>query len=156
MQGTQVWSMGWKDSPGEVNGNPLQYSCLENPMGRGAWRATVHGVAKSQTQLNELTFSLFHFMQNSSPLKRTSVCFPSRPSPFLPRHVANQTSSHSVSEVPTSNQLSDSSPCRICLLHPWAPSRGSQLHLTHYQFTQYWRFLELLPWAQFQILLPSQ
>ena len=31
---------------GEGNGNPLQYSCLENPMGRGAWRATVHGVAK--------------------------------------------------------------------------------------------------------------
>ena len=32
-------------SPGEGNGNPLQYSCLENPMDRGAWRATVHGVA---------------------------------------------------------------------------------------------------------------
>ena len=36
-------------SPGEGNGNPLQYSCLENPMDRGAWWATVHGVAKSQT-----------------------------------------------------------------------------------------------------------
>ena len=36
-------------SPGEGNGNPLQYSCLENPMDGGAWRATVHGVAKSQT-----------------------------------------------------------------------------------------------------------
>ena len=35
--------------PGEGNGNPLQYSCLENPMDRGAWWATVHGVAKSQT-----------------------------------------------------------------------------------------------------------
>ena len=33
-------------SPGEGNGNPLQYSCLENSMDRGAWRATVHGVAK--------------------------------------------------------------------------------------------------------------
>ena len=39
-------------SPGEGNGNPLQYSCLENPMDRGAWRATVHGVAKSRTQLS--------------------------------------------------------------------------------------------------------
>ena len=36
-------------SPGEGNGNPLQYSCLENPMDRGVWQATVHGIAKSQT-----------------------------------------------------------------------------------------------------------
>ena len=36
-------------SPGEGSSNPFQYSCLENPMGRGAWWATVHGVAKSQT-----------------------------------------------------------------------------------------------------------
>ena len=39
-------------SPGEGNGNALQYSCLENSMDRGAWRATVHGVAKSQIQLS--------------------------------------------------------------------------------------------------------
>ena len=38
-------------SPGGENGNPFQYSCLENPMDRGAWRTIVHGVAKSQTQL---------------------------------------------------------------------------------------------------------
>ena len=41
-------------------GNPLQYPCLENPMGGGAWWATVHGVAKSQTQLSDFTFT-FHF-----------------------------------------------------------------------------------------------
>ena len=40
-------------SPGEGNGNPLQYSCLENPMDRGAWRATVPGVTKSWTQLSD-------------------------------------------------------------------------------------------------------
>ena len=40
---------GWGRSPGEGNGNPLQYSCLENPMDGGAWWATVHGVAKSRT-----------------------------------------------------------------------------------------------------------
>ena len=46
------------DIPGSVistgggNGNPLQYSCLKNPIDRGAWQATVHGVAKSQTQLS--------------------------------------------------------------------------------------------------------
>ena len=45
---------------GEGNGNPLQYSCLENPMDRGAWWATVHGVAKSQTRLSDFTFT-FHF-----------------------------------------------------------------------------------------------
>jgi len=39
-------------SPGGGHGNPLQYSCLENPMERGAWWATVHGVAKSQKQLS--------------------------------------------------------------------------------------------------------
>ena len=36
-------------SPGEGDGNPLQYSCLKNPMGRGHWRATVHGVTKGRT-----------------------------------------------------------------------------------------------------------
>ena len=45
---------------GEGNGNPLQYSCLENPVGRGAWWAAVHGVAKSWTQLSDFTFT-FHF-----------------------------------------------------------------------------------------------
>ena len=49
-------------SPGEGNGNPLRYSCLENPMDRGAWRATVHGVAKSQTRLGDFTFT-FTFIQ---------------------------------------------------------------------------------------------
>ena len=43
-------------SPGEGNGNPLQYSCLGNPMDRGAWQPTVHGVAKSQTWLEWLIF----------------------------------------------------------------------------------------------------
>ena len=45
---------------GEGNGTPLQYSCLENPMGGGAWKAAVHGVAKSRTRLSDFTFT-FHF-----------------------------------------------------------------------------------------------
>ena len=45
---------------GEGNGNPLQYSCLENPMDGEAWWAAVHGVAKSQTRLSDFTFT-FHF-----------------------------------------------------------------------------------------------
>ena len=45
-------------SPGEGNGNPLQYSCLENFMDGGAWWATIHGVAKSRKQLSDFTFTL--------------------------------------------------------------------------------------------------
>ena len=43
-------------SPGEGNGNPIQYSWLANPMDGGAWWATVHGVAKSRTRLSDFTF----------------------------------------------------------------------------------------------------
>ena len=49
-------------SPGEGNGNPLQYYCLENPMDRGTWQATVHGVTKSQTRLSDFTFFLSFFV----------------------------------------------------------------------------------------------
>ena len=48
------------DAHGEGNSNPLQYSCLENPIDGGAWWATVHGLAQSQTQLSYFTFT-FHF-----------------------------------------------------------------------------------------------
>ena len=46
---------GLGKSPAEGYGNPLQYSCLENPMDRGAWWATVHGVTKSRTLLKQLS-----------------------------------------------------------------------------------------------------
>ena len=86
MQETWVWSLVWEDqgfpgglagkastcnegdlgstpgsgrSPGEENGTPLQYSCLENPMDGGAWEAAVHGVVKSRTWLSE--FNSLHF-----------------------------------------------------------------------------------------------
>ena len=48
-------------SPGEGNGNPFQYSCLENPMDRGACQVSVPGVAKSQTRVSDLTFISFHY-----------------------------------------------------------------------------------------------
>ena len=60
-----AWGVGDQDSipelgrsPKEENGNPLQSSCLENPMGGGAWQAMVHGVTKNQTRLNDFTFTL--------------------------------------------------------------------------------------------------
>ena len=46
-------------SPGGRHGNPLQYSCLENPMDGGAWKAAVHGVAEGRTRLSDFTFT-FH------------------------------------------------------------------------------------------------
>ena len=49
-----------QESNGEGNGNPLQYTCLENPMDGGAWQAAVHGVVKSRTRLSDFTFT-FHF-----------------------------------------------------------------------------------------------
>ena len=58
-EGDVVQSLGQEDpSPGEGNGNPLQCSCLENHMEGGAWWATVHGVAKSQTGLSDFTYTL--------------------------------------------------------------------------------------------------
>ena len=48
---------GWRSSPGEENGNPLQYACLENPMDRGAWWVTLHGVAES-AKTEQLALSL--------------------------------------------------------------------------------------------------
>ena len=61
MQETWVLMPGSGRSPGGGHGNPLQYSCLENPIDRGAWWATVQGVAKGQTSLKQLTRALFFF-----------------------------------------------------------------------------------------------
>ena len=55
---------GFGRSPGEGNGYPLQHSGLENYMDRGACKATVHGVTKSQIQLSDLYFTLLHFIRN--------------------------------------------------------------------------------------------
>ena len=63
---------GIKQGLGEGNGTPLQYSCLENPMDGGAWKAAVHGVAEGRTQLSDFTFT-FHFSRigegNGNPLQ---------------------------------------------------------------------------------------
>ena len=63
---------GLERSPGGGNSNPLQYSCLENPMDRGAWRATVHGVAKSWTRLRQLSMHTPAILKT----KKTSPCIP--------------------------------------------------------------------------------
>ena len=53
--GDMGWIPGWRRFPREGNGSPLQYSCLGNPMERGAWQATVHAVTKSWIQLSDST-----------------------------------------------------------------------------------------------------
>ena len=61
---------GLRRFPGEGNGTPLQHSCLENPMDRGAWWAAVHGVAKSRTRLSNFTF--FHYYMKYIKMLRSS------------------------------------------------------------------------------------
>ena len=61
-------------SPGEGNGNPLQYSCLENPMDGGAWWAPVRGVAKSQTRLSDFTFFSFFSPFTASRFNWRNTC----------------------------------------------------------------------------------
>ena len=78
--GDLSWIPGLGRSPGEGNSWPLQYSCLVNPMNRGAWRVTAHGVAKSRTQLKrlsthanvhmEINFSFNIFQENLLQKKR--------------------------------------------------------------------------------------
>ena len=51
-------------SHGEGDGTPLQYSCLENPVDRGAWWAAGHGVTKSRTQLSDFTFTFMHWRRS--------------------------------------------------------------------------------------------
>ena len=71
---SQGWGLGQKflkGTPifriGEGNSKPLQYPCLENPMDGGAWWAAVHGVATSQTQLSDFTFT-FHFQASEKEM----------------------------------------------------------------------------------------
>ena len=60
---------------GEGNGIPLQYSCLEDPMDGGAWKAAVHGVAKSRTRLSDFTLT-FHFHALEKEMATHSVFLP--------------------------------------------------------------------------------
>ena len=64
---------GLRRSPGVGNGNPLQYSYMENSTERGAWRATVHGVVKSQTQLSNLVHT--HTVRECSSLDQVPKCW---------------------------------------------------------------------------------
>ena len=78
----QVRFPGSGGSPGKGNGNPIQYSCLENSMDREAWRATVHGVAKSQTQ--ESTPTNTHGNLRKYPTTSGKTALPTTPFTYYP------------------------------------------------------------------------
>ena len=66
---------GSRGSPGGGKGSPLQYSCLENPMDRGAWQTTVHGVAKSQTRLSARAHHVYSFLLPVFSLHKVSFTY---------------------------------------------------------------------------------
>ena len=72
LQETRIQSLGWKDPFREGNGNPLQYSSLENPMDEGAWQTTVHGVAKSRTRLSNFTLMFLGFYPDHQAIVQTT------------------------------------------------------------------------------------
>ena len=71
-----ILGLGW--SPGEGNGNPLQYICLEKPMDRGAWQVTVHGLTKNQTWLS-------YWEHRHTPTNRRCLHLPTTEDPPLER-----------------------------------------------------------------------
>ena len=75
-------------SPGGGHGNPLQYSCLENPMDGGAWWATVHGVTTSRTRLSDFTFTHSKSLGHSGVQQGGGLCTLA-PGKGMPRQLSN-------------------------------------------------------------------
>ena len=78
MQETRVRSLGQEEDPGEGNGNPLQSSCLEKPMDRGAWRDTAHNFAKSRKRLKGLSTHARPDMESEPGSDDQNRCAPPR------------------------------------------------------------------------------
>ena len=109
---------------GEGNGTPLQYSCLENPMDRGAWWAAVHGVAKSQIRLSDFTLtSHFHALEKEMAT-RSSVLAWRIPGTGEPGGLPSM-GLHSRTRL---KRLSSSSSSRHILWAP--PMRSNQTHVS--------------------------
>ena len=74
--GGSIYLASRRDLAREGNGTPLKYSCLRNPMDGGAWQATVHRVAKSQTRLRDFTFT-FHFHALEKEMEKEMAAYSS-------------------------------------------------------------------------------
>ena len=96
----------WR-SPGEGNGNPLQFSCLENPIDGGAWWATVHGVAKSRTRLSDFTFTFLYCV--FGPVLGAKNLEVSRQTPPLPHGSTDQGAVPGIQQPPHIQRHSPSS-----------------------------------------------
>ena len=98
-----IWGSipGLGRSPGEGNGNPFQYSCLENPMDGGAWWATVHGVTKCRTWLSDFTLTFNHPVPSFHVLIRAPCSWP---------YLFKQCSHSSSNSTPLSFPLSQFTP----------------------------------------------
>ena len=114
-------------SPGGKHGNPLQYFCLENPMDRRSWQATVHGVAKSRTRLKQLSTHAFIYISSVQFSSVTQLCLTlcdpmNYSTPGLPVHHQlpefTQTHVHQVSDAISLLILC----CPLLLLPPIPPS----------------------------------
>ena len=134
-------------SPGEGNGNPLQYSCLENPMDGGASWATVHGIAKSRTRLSDFTF--FHYtllaslvaqmVKSLSAMQETRVWSPGKEDP-LEKEMASH-SSILAWKIPWTEE-----PGRLQSNRQQSRTRLSDLPFTLFIFNTHWAkfFCQLL------------
>ena len=109
----------WGRAPGGGNGNPLQHSCLENPMDRGAWWATIHGVVKSRTRLSDARTHIF----GPQPHPYALCLRPHTPSPCGSVSSPPFMRTHSLYVGPTLN------PGRShCDIHNWITSAKSEFH----------------------------
>ena len=124
---------GWGRSPGGQHGNPLQYSCLKNPRGRGAWWAIVHRVTKSRTQLKQLstnthTYSwltmFWWFQVNSKGTQPYIYMYPF--SPILLSHPGCHITSSRVKRHEVVGQVERSKPAEQSRLGPWDPGSWTE------------------------------
>ena len=137
-----------------ANGTPIQYSCLENPMDGGAWRAAVHGVAKSRTQLSDFTFTFrFHALEKEMAT-HSSVLAWRIPGTEEPGGLPSM-GSHRVGH--NWSHLAAAAAAACCYIRP---SSLSQVHIDYFPFCErmisphaLWDSPQFLSFLSFQLLL---
>ena len=117
--------------PGEGNGTPLQYSWLENPMDGGASWASVHGVAKSQTQLSDFTFTFhFHALEKEMATHSSVLAWriPGTGEPGGLLSMGSHRVGHDWSDLAAAIPFVNNTRCYIIIIQPWTHSQISILY----------------------------